>query len=216
MKNRIVDKVASLSLNFTRKNSKKEDNERKISQLKRQNDNLKNSNQRNIQKIQKLENERNRILYDREELKNAVNQYIPLMKAVFDCDELEGLLRTFSIDRSKDIYNISNLIGFVGLIGNGTTFADVLYRYLENNKMPLQKSIVMVAKTLNEFYIDKYDLDYNVVDIPDMDKRNYNKAIMKDFDRRTSIFKYYDEIYTPIIMRNREDVERLALVHGYN
>ena len=224
----IMDKVTSMSKELKKKYSGKE-YQRKIQILKRQNEGLKRqvdlleaSNQKNLDRIEKLESEiqnhnhESEISYNTKEVENAVKQYIPLISVVFECDELEGLLKGFGIDRNKSIYDISNLIGFVGLVGNGTTFANLLYAYLESNKVPLQKNIIGVAEKINEFYIDRYGLDYNVVDIPNMDTRTYNKKTMKDYDRRTSIFMYYDEIYTPIIMRNKNDVERLALVHGYN
>ncbi len=191
-----------------------------------ENDKLKRINANNKMLIQKLTNE-NKILEQKSRENEKLNQkmnyaissdetepYRVLYESMQKSEMFNELMMRFGIEINRGFGDISNIVCFVRMIGNGVTFSNIIYSYFESKKFSIKNEERLVFNQINLFYRNTYDLDYETIVLPV--NNIFNKNIMKDNNNRNQLFKYYDEIYAPAIMRNSKDVERMAIVRGHN
>ena len=151
------------------------------------------------------------------EFNKCTKIYNRLYEAMAQSNILRELMEKFSINFDNNDNEISNMICFVRMIGNGVTFADVLYIFLEQKCVVLGHKEKLFVDELNKFYRNIYAIHYDVVIFPnyDLDKK-FNKMLMKDNTRRSEIFKFYSDVFVPAVMRNSKNVEKRAIVNGHN
>lgn len=181
---------------------------KKIHDLGKQKDNKKQ-----IQKNSKGDQEC--FLADFEE---EIKIYSSIVDKFFLCQSCEDLLSQFGINTNRGKADVKNLIRLVGMIGNGTSFAHILCSYYENRGEKLGEAETAVFDSLNQFYRDTYGLNYDVIYCPLIDgkEHKFDKQLMKDDNKRTAIFLYYEEVHAPGMMRNSNSIERMAIVVGHN
>ncbi len=145
------------------------------------------------------------------------SEYKNLLKAVWKCGSLVKMLEDYGIDKEKGGENITNLLHFVGLLGNGTSFLPILYDYLEEFKTEyrqvLDSSERELISQLNSYYKREFSLSYDVILFPQTDDQ-FDKTTMKDIDARTKVFRKVESVYVPAIMRDETNFLLLALVKG--
>jgi regulator of replication initiation timing len=157
-------------------------------------------------------------LFEREEFDACTEMYVSVADAIFACKSIKNLVERFGISHEKGRDNISNLVRIIGMIGNGTSFANIICSYYENQNIALGREEISFFDVLNTFYRDVYRLDYDVLFCPYIGVENakFDKQTMKDNEKRTAVYQYYDKVYVPGMMRNKNFVERMAIVNGYN
>jgi len=153
-----------------------------------------------------------------DEFEENIQEYKELFMKMSDSELLRKLMTGFGISfgDSRKVF-ISDMINFVRMIGNGVSFTDILYSYLEEKNSELGENERIFITELNLFYRKVYGLNYDVVLMPDskLDNR-FDKLTMKDNVKRNDVFKYYSAVYVPAILRKQNNIEKRAIVKAHN
>ena len=152
------------------------------------------------------------------DFEDGIHEYRELFIKMSTSELLRKLMQGFGIcfgTNRKDY--IFDMISFIRMIGNGVTFADILYSYLEENCVELGENEQLFITELNQFYRKVYGLHYDVVLLPNPKLDNkFDKNTMKDNINRNGVFKYYSAVYVPAVFRNQNNIEKRAIVSAHN
>ncbi len=144
-------------------------------------------------------------------------KYYDLLDAVFPCSSLEVMMADYCLDKDAGAENVSNLIHFIGLLGNETSFLKILYEYLVEFKNIHRQVLTAEERELfsriNAYYKSFYGIDYCMIEYPQEGDR-FDQEVMKDFDFRKKIFRTVAGVYVPAIRRDDTGFLFLSLVKG--
>lgn len=144
-------------------------------------------------------------------------KYHELLDAVFLCSSLEGMMADYCLDKSAGAENVSNLIHFIGLLGNETSFLNILYDYLVEYKNTHRQVLTDAERELfsriNAYYQSFYGIRYCMIEYPN-DGDRFDQETMRDFDVRNKIFRTVVGVYVPAIRRDDTGYLLLSLVKG--
>lgn len=167
-----------------------------------------NSNKKDVIKISES-NEESSLL------DGYVKDYKKMYDLMINSEVFDDLMKGFGVKGSSGKSKIESMICFVRMIGNGVTFADILYVYLEQKRVCLGESERNIIDAVNFYYKKTYALSYEVLLFPNQGiDSKFDKSIMKDINVRNGVFKEYTDVYTPAVMRDSKKIEKRALVKG--
>ena len=133
---------------------------------------------------------------------------------MYKCKTLQDYIKGFGMEVSKDGNDIQSMISFIGVFGNQTTFAPMLYQFYENEAIALDDDDLTFIEEVNNYYKEMYGLPYDVLIVPEGESDKFDKNIMRDLNKPNEPFMRFSEVYTPAIMRDQRNVEKRMIVKG--
>ena len=199
---KIIDRVLECTRSFL--GSDKE----RIRQLEQD---LRNEKKKNIRIKRVLSQiKKNNVAFD-----DVATAYGSILKAMFKCNLMNEMMEDYGIIPEKGEKEIRNIILMASLLGEGTSFSDILIYYVLK-KAECREEMTADERQfylkLNEFYEDKYGEKEFVV-IPQKGDL-FNEACMSDIEGGHHKFVTVSKVYVPAFCDNLGNVKYKAVVKG--
>lgn len=142
----------------------------------------------------------------------VVEPYVKILSLVEKCPSTNSLVAEFLPVNTKTI------IKFIGFFGSDLSFANKIYNamksYKTTNKNPIENCEITLFDSLNEFYKDNNNVEFDVMSIP-LENEKFNKLTLQDLEKPSNTsFRKYTEVYVPMIMKDEKNVTFRGVVKG--
>ena len=180
---------------------------------------LETENKNKMESIQSLKEEKEaqaeKINAKQTEWEQSVSEYKKLLLLMYKCKNLNGHVKYFGMDATKEGNDYQSVVSFINLFGSEITFASLLYRFYEEVSKVLDEDDYEFIKAINRFYRECCGSPFDVLVIPESGNEKFDKEIMKDKDKPNDVFSRFSEVYAPAVMRGGGNgIARKMLVKG--
>ena len=180
---------------------------------------LETENKNKMKSIQSLKEEKEaqaeKINAKQTEWEQSVSEYKKLLLLMYKCKNLNGHVKYFGMDATKEGNDYQSVVSFINLFGSEITFASLLYRFYEEVSKVLDEDDYEFIKAINRFYRECCGSPFDVLVIPESGNEKFDKEIMKDKDKPNDVFSRFSEVYAPAVMRGGGNgIARKMLVKG--
>lgn len=146
-------------------------------------------------------------------LQPTIEPFLALGSAVDSCESTKELVKNyFPLEKTE------NAVLFVGLVGRDRGFANEIYNTMKKfkctKKTPISPSEESLLATVNSFYRNRDNIDFDVLLVPEPLGR-FNKQQVQDLEKPgNTSFRQYSEVYVPIVMKDGNSVGFRGIVKG--
>ena len=149
-----------------------------------------------------------------EELTGA---YRDLMEKMYRCVSLQEIIGKYALEEDlQSADTVENMLKFIGVVGVGGSFAQVVYNVMRNYKKTNAQYLTEEERSfiaeLNGYCRRTLPAEFDVLDIPDTGK--FDSAVMQDMEKPTAPYRNIAGVYVPGLRGDAKSFKQRAIVHG--
>ena len=147
-------------------------------------------------------------------------KYCEIMDRIYECKSTESIIKNNQLDIKERSHDTDNILNFISVFGIEFTFATKIYsamrEYKKQVKEELNDNEKNLINTVNQYYKERYNIDYDVLNYLDVIKgEKFNKQIMQDMERPSdSNFKSISALYVPLLKKDENTIQFKAVIKG--
>ena len=142
------------------------------------------------------------------------------MDKIYECKSTESIIENNQLDIKERSHDTDNILNFISVFGIEFTFATKIYSAMRDYKKKFKEELndneKNLINTVNQYYKERYNIDYDILDcLDDIKGKKFDKKIMQDMDKPSdSNFKTVSELYVPLLRKDGETIQFKAVIKG--